>query len=232
MESSIGLRRGRCPHLPRRAQLAGFFFGAPAARGVAGLCPYVFSACKTNSAAAPRSAPAAACGHTVCAVAQSAPPSYFAGRGRGPDPPLPELPPDRHPESPPSAPQITFPPAPSAAAPNLPAAATSRCLRSPTPFRGATLPVPAPALPSRTPCAPESSLVRASPHSHAGRPQSAPLQPPAPAQMFRCRSRRPPLPSYLPQPPARLANNTPGCSLFLISKDADHIYRKHRQSRG
>src|ERR1700674_2714284 len=91
-------------------------------------CPYA-SAYRTNSGAARRIAPAGAYAHIVCAVAQLAQPSCFAGRGQYPDPLPREHLPDRHPESPPSIPRRAFPPARSVGAPNLPAAEVSRCVR-------------------------------------------------------------------------------------------------------
>src|SRR5208282_264972 len=133
------------------------------------------NAYKTNSAAARRSAPAAAYARIACATVQSAKPSYSAGREQCPDPPPREHSPNLHPESPPSAPRKVFPPAPSADAPNLPAAEACQNVRSPPPSHAANLLLPAPALPSRIPPAPAVSPFPAARHSRVGTPKSAPL---------------------------------------------------------
>src|SRR5208282_91622 len=191
------------------------------------------NAYKTNSAAARRSAPAAAYARIACATVQSAKPSYSAGREQCPDPPPREHSPDLHPESPPSAPRKVFPPAPSAAAPDLPAAETCRChcARWPRPSHATKLLLPAPALQSQTPRAPAASPFQAARHSPAKTPQFASLQIRGRAEPSLRRPHRPPLPSYLPPPPARSASSTPGCSPSSISKDADRTCQTRHPPR-
>src|SRR5260370_11434081 len=181
----------------------------------------LLSAYRTNSAAARRSAPAAACGHTACAAVQSARPSCSAGRDRDPDPLRRGYSPDLRPESPPSAPRTAFPRAPSTASLNLPAAEASRYPQLPRPSRAANLLLPRPALQSRIRRAPAALLSRACRRSPAETLQLAPLQIRALAALFR-RSHRPPPPSCLPPRPAPPSRSTPGYSPSSISTDADH----------
>src|ERR1700738_1125865 len=243
MERSMGFdatrpRRDSRPRLSRRA-LAGFRFVHPLnpLRGFAppgqprGGCPCA-SAYRTNSGAARRIAPAGAYAHIVCAVAQPAQPSCFAGRGQYPDPlPLEHLP-DRHPESPPRIPRRPFPPARSGGAPNLPAAEVSRCVRLTPPSHASNPLLHVRALRSRIPRAPAASLFRACRRSPAKTLQVAPLQIRALAELFRRRSHLRLLPSYLPPQPAQPVSNTPGCSLSLISTDADRTCQTRYPPRG
>src|ERR1700674_1356541 len=196
-----------------------------------GGCPYA-SAYRTNSGAARRIAPAGAYAHIVCAVAQPAQPSCFAGRGQYPDPLPREHLPDRHPESPPSIPRRAFPPARSVGAPNLPAAEVSRCVRLTPPSHASNPLLHVRALQSRIPRAPAASLFRACRRSPAKTLQVAPLQIRALAELFRRRLHLRLLPSYLPPQPAQPGSNTPGCSLSLISTDADRTCQTRHPPRG
>src|SRR6266849_4818120 len=189
------------------------------------------SAYRTNSAAARRSAPAAAYGHTACAAVQSATPSCSAGRDRDRDPLRRGYSPDLRPESPPSAPRTAFPRAPSTASLNLPAAEASRCPQLPRPSRAANLLLPWPALQSRIRRAPAALLFRACRRSPAETLQFAPLQIRALAALFR-RSHRPPPPSCLPPRPAPPASSTPGYSPSSISTDEDRTYQTRHPPRG
>src|SRR5260370_6958668 len=183
-------------------------------------CP-LLSAYRTNSTAARRSAPAAACGHTACAEVRSGRRPCSEGREGDPDPIRRGYSPDLRPESPPSAPRTAFPPAPSTVSLNLPAAEASRCPQLPRPSRAANLLLPWPALQSRIRRAPAALLFRACRRSPAETLQLAPLQIRALAALFR-RSHRPPPPSCLPPRPAPPASSTPGYSPSSISTDADH----------
>src|SRR5208337_411790 len=130
------------------------------------------NAYRTNSAAARRTVPVAACAHTACAAVRPALPSCCADRGQCPDP-LPREPsPDLHPESPPSARRRVSPPARSAYAPNLQAEEAFRCSRLRRPSHVTNLLLPAPALQSRIPRAPAVSLFPAARHCPARTPQS------------------------------------------------------------
>src|SRR5271157_1918112 len=172
--------------------------------------PRTSNACRTNSAGARRSSPAAACARTACATAQPAPSSYFADKEQCPDPPPPALSPDLHLERPPSSPPIASLPSPSAVAPNLPAAEASRCSPLPRPYHAANLPLPAPMLQTRIQRAPEASLFPTAPRSPARTSQSAAPQIQLRVPLFPRWTRPPPLPSCLLRPLIPLASNKPG----------------------
>src|SRR5208337_25434 len=197
-----------------------------------GGCPYVLNACRTNSAAARRTVPAAAYERTACATARPAPRSCCAGKEQYPDP-LPREPsPDLRPKSPPSARRRVSPPARSAAAPNLPAEEASRRSRLRQPSRAANPLLPLPTLQSRIPRAPAASLFPAARHCPARIPRSAPPRIQALVELFLPSPHRPPLLSSLPTPPARPASSRPGYSLSLISRDAGRICQKRHLPRG
>jgi len=115
------------------------------------------------------------------------------------------------------------------AAPNLPAAEACRCSRSrrhPTQRRSF---FPRQRSRGKSHALRQLGFFELSAFSRRNA-EISPLQTPVRATLFLRRRRRPPLPSYLPLQPIRPASNRPAVH-FFDSTDADHIYRKHRQSR-